>query len=438
MSETAANAFVASLLAGQNRPPQGTATARPVWLNALRLRALDRAHQLTVPTPRDEEWRFTDLTPLYKLAFKPAREGESIASARLGGFTVPEAAVRLVFVDGSFVPALSELGAPTGLRAITLATALQTDPDLVRDALGKLASLDNDPFRAINTAHLHDGILVHVARGAVVDAPVHLLWVTTQPGIATHPRVLVRAETGSDLTFVEDHVSLVDEAYCVNAVTEIDVEANARVRHVRVQRESTQAFHIGSLAVRVARDARYESTSVALGARISRLNLAAEQAGEGASIALNGLALIGERQLADTHSFVDHAKPHGTSRQLHKLVAGGHAHGVFNGKILVRQHAQQTDSAQESRNLLLSARAHVDAKPQLEIFADDVKAAHGATVGQLDAEHLFYLQSRGISVPDARNLLTFAFAAEVVDRIPIASIARALRQAVLDRTESKG
>jgi Fe-S cluster assembly protein SufD len=429
--------FVANLLDGQNRPPHGTGSARPAWLNDLRLRALDAAHQLTVPTPRDEEWRFTDLTPLYKLAFAPAHEADPIAAARLAAFQVPEASVRLVFVDGAFAPALSELGAITGLRAVSLATAMQTDQALLRDSLGKLARSDDDAFRAINTAHLHDGVLIHVARSTVIDAPIHLLWVSSQPNVATHPRAVIVAESGADLTVIEDHVSLVDDTYCVNTVTEVSVEPNARVRHVRIQRESVKAFHIGSLAVRVARDAAYESTSIAFGARISRLNLAVEQAGEGARIELNGLALIGDRQLADTHSFVDHAKPNSSSRQLHKLIAGGHAHGVFNGKILIRQHAQKTDSAQQSRSLLVSGRAHIDAKPQLEIYADDVKAAHGATVGQLDAEELFYLESRGIDAAAARNLLTFGFAAEVVERIPVASVARALRQAVLERTESK-
>jgi Fe-S cluster assembly protein SufD len=245
------------------------------------------------------------------------------------------------------------------------------------------------------------------------------------------------AEQGAEVTVVEDYVGLQDGAACVNAVTEIAVGPNAHVRHVRRQQESAASFHIATCAVRLERDASYRSVAVAAGARISRLNLNVLQAGVGTSCQLDGLALIRDRQLADTHSFVDHAHPHGTSRQLHKCVVGGHAHAVFNGRIMVRPGAQRTDSAQASRNLLLSRRAHVDTKPQLEIFADDVKCAHGATVGQLDAEELFYLRSRGLSEPVARGLLTYGFAAEIVDRIPVPSVAEALRRTVLQITHDE-
>jgi Fe-S cluster assembly protein SufD len=266
---------------------------------------------------------------------------------------------------------------------------------------------------------------------------VHLLFITTQTQIATHPRVLIVAETGAEATVLEDHVGLAEAAYCVNAVTEIDVAANARVRHIRVQREAATAFHIATSAARLAKDARYDSVAVNLGARISRLNLHVRHDGEGAEATVDGLALIAGRQLADTHSFIDHAQPHCRTRQLHKTVIGGGAHAVFNGRILVRPGAQLTDSQQESRNLLLTSRAHVDTKPQLEIFADDVKCAHGATVGQLDPEELFYLRSRGLGEASARNLLTYAFAAAIVARIPIASLAARLRAHVLAQTAAK-
>jgi Fe-S cluster assembly protein SufD len=239
------------------------------------------------------------------------------------------------------------------------------------------------------------------------------------------------------VTVVEDYVGLQDGASCVNAVTEIAVGPNAHVRHVRRQREGPASFHIATCAVRLERDASYRSVAVAVGARISRYNLNVLQAGEGTSCQLDGLALIRDRQLADTHSFIDHAHPHGTSRQLHKCVVGGHAHAVFNGRIMVRRGAQRTDSAQASRNLLLSRRAHVDTKPQLEIFADDVKCAHGATVGQLEAEELFYLQSRGLGERVARGLLTYGFAAEIVDRIPVPSIVESLRRTVLHETQGE-
>jgi Fe-S cluster assembly protein SufD len=263
------------------------------------------------------------------------------------------------------------------------------------------------------------------------------VFAATQAGVAVHPRCLVVAEPGSELTVLEDYVGLHDGVYLVNAVTEIAAGANAHVRHVRRQQESAAAFHIATCAVRLERDASYRSVAVALGARLSRYNHHVAQGGEGTYAQLDGLALLDERRLADTHSFVDHAHPHGTSRQLHKCVAGGHAHAVFNGRILVRAGAQRTDSSQQSRNLLVSRRAHVDTKPQLEIFADDVKCAHGATVGQLEAEELFYLRSRGLAEAAARRLLTYGFAAEVVDRIPIASVVDALHRKVLEGTRER-
>jgi Fe-S cluster assembly protein SufD len=219
-------------------------------------------------------------------------------------------------------------------------------------------------------------------------------------------------------------------------VTEIVVGEAARVRHVRVQREAPNAFHIATCAVAVAKDARYESHAVTLGARLSRLNLNVVQQGDGAEVRMDGLALVSGRQLADTHSLMDHARPAGRCQQSHKCIVGGAAHAVFNGRIVVRPGAQLTDSAQSSRNLLLSDKAHVDTKPQLEIFADDVKCAHGATVGQLDAEQLFYLRSRGLSTARARNLLIYAFAAELIDRIPVPSLVESLEETVAAQTQT--
>ena len=267
-----------------------------------------------------------------------------------------------------------------------------------------------------------------------MTAPLHLLFVATQKESANYPRCLVVAETGSSATVIEDFVALQDGAYFTNAVTEIAVADHARVSHVRVQRESAQSFHIAHCAVSLAQASHYRSVSIAFGARISRYNLNVLQSGEGAECAIDGLALIDHNQLADTHTLIDHAKPHGVSRQQHKCIVDGSAHAVFNGKIMVREGAQLTNSSQSSRNLLLTAKARVDTKPQLEIFADDVKCAHGATVGQLDAEEVFYLKSRGLSDAAARNLLTYTFGAEIIDRIPVASLKLALEETVLVHT----
>jgi Fe-S cluster assembly protein SufD len=304
----------------------------------------------------------------------------------------------------------------------------------MQNHLGRHAAFDDNAFAALNTAFLNDGALIVATRNVAVAGPVHLLFIATQAEAASYPRCLVVAEAGSAVTVIEDFVALQDQAYFTNAVTEIAVADNASVTHVRVQREGAQAFHIANCAVSLAHASRYRSVSVAFGARISRYNLNVKQTGEGVECAVDGLALIRDTQLADTHTCIDHARPHGKSRQQHKCIVDGSAHAVFNGKILVREGAQLTDSSQSSRNLLLSAKARVDTKPQLEIFADDVKCAHGATVGQLDADEVFYLKSRGLSDAAARNLLTYAFGAEIIDRIPVASLKHELEQTVLTQT----
>ena len=431
---TATAPFLEHLLAGQK-----IVAAEPAaWANRLRAEALERAHQLTLPTTRDEDWRFTDLSPLYKLIFRPAAAAPALEAAAIAPFTAPEAGCRLVFVDGQFSARLSMLpAAGAALVAQPIVAGLKRHEETVHARLATLADFRNDAFRAVNTAYLHDGALVVVPRNHAEAAPLHVLFVSTQAEVTAQPRVLVVAESGSDLTVLEDYVATHDGVYYTNAVTEIAVGANARVHHIRVQRESRAAFHIATAAVRLDRDASYQAVSVALGARISRLNHDVVHAAEGAFCALDGLALVGGRQLADTHSFVDHTVPHTSGRQLHKTVVADGARAVFNGRVVVRPGAQQTNSAQESRNLLLSDKAQVDTKPQLEIFADDVKCSHGATVGQLEAEELFYLESRGIGRDAARNLLTYGFAAEIVDRIPLASIAKRLREAVLARTQVK-
>jgi Fe-S cluster assembly protein SufD len=265
---------------------------------------------------------------------------------------------------------------------------------------------------------------------------VHLLFIATRKQAASYPRCLVLAESGSAVTIVEDYVATQEGAYFTSAVTEVALADNAEVHHVRVQRDGAEAFHISNCAVSLARSSRYHSVSIALGARISRHNLGVRLAAEGAECAVDGLALIGGQQLADTHTLIDHAMPQCTSRQLHKCIVDDAARAVFNGNIMVRAGAQRTDSSQSSRNLLLSGKARVDTKPQLEIFADDVKCAHGATVGQLDVDEVFYLKSRGLSDTAARNLLTYAFGAEVIERIPVASLRNRLEQTVMAQTQT--
>ena len=407
------------------------------WLNKLRAEAVDRVGVLTVPTIRDEEWRFTDLSPLTKLSFQPARMPVGLKAADVERFRIAEATTRLVFVDGVHAPELSSVAPDGGVVVANLSIGGAAHAAAIEPHLGRHVEFRDSVFAALNTAFLHDGALVVVPRDVSVVAPVHLLFIATQQSAASYPRCLLVAESGSAVTVVEDYVALQPETYFTNAVTEIAVGDGAHVDHIRVQRDSGQAFHIANCAVSLANASRYRSVSVALGARISRYDLNVLHTAEGAECTIDGLALIGERQLADTHTCIDHAKPHGVSRQLHKCIAGGAAHAVFNGKIIVRPDAQRTNSSQSSRNLLLTPKAHVDTKPQLEIFADDVKCAHGATVGQLDNEAVFYLTSRGLSDAAARNLLTYAFGAEIVDRIPVASLKLWLERAVLEQTACK-
>ncbi len=428
--------YLETLLAGQSQLP----TSPLAWINALRVEAVNRLDVLALPTLRDEEWRFTDISKLTKLSFSPALSATHLEAADIAHFYIEEASTRLVFVDGIYAPQLSSADANSGVLVSNLPTVLATHAAAIEAHLGRHAAFRDNLFAALNTALLHDAAVIVVPRNVALAAPLHLLFIATQKEVVSTPRCLVVVESGSVVTVIEDYVVLYqprwqEEAHFTNAVTEIALEDNARVNHIRIQREGSKAFHIANCAVSVGRSSNYQSVSIAMGAQISRYNLNVLLA-EGAECAVDGLALIAANQLADTHTCIDHAKPHGVSRQLHKCIVGGSAHAVFNGKIMVRQGAQRTDSQQSSRNLLLTGKAQVDTKPQLEIFADDVKCTHGATIGQLDMEEVFYLKSRGLSDSVARNLLTYAFGAEIIDRIPVASLKHQLEQTVLEQTSS--
>ena len=432
MTGVAAHAYLEGLLQSRPQAPAALASQSLAWLSGLRAHAVERVGALTVPTTRDEDWRFTDLSPLTKLSLHPTEGAPHLANQDLTQFLLPEAAARLVFVDGRYAPQHSFNQA--GLVVENLASGMAEHAALIERHLGRYAGLEHEAFTALNTAFLHTGALIVAPRNVNLSGPVHVLFIATQRDAASYPRCLVIAQPGAAITLVEEFAALHEGAYFTNAVTEIALAHDAQVNHVRVQRDSRAAFHIAHCAVSLAQASRYRSVSVALGARLSRYNLEVRLTEEGAECAIDGLALIGASQLADTHTLIDHAKPHGTSRQLHKCIVDADARAVFNGKIMVRAGAQRTDSAQSSRNLLLSGKARVDTKPQLEIFADDVKCAHGATVGQLDADAVFYLRSRGLSDAAARNLLTYAFGAEVIERIAVASLRRRLEQAVHAQT----
>ena len=380
-----------------------------------------------LPTTRQETWKYTDLAPLRAVAFVPGARRE----VDIAPMILPEArGSRLVFVNGHYDSHRSNVtNLPAGVRFLNLACA----PDLAHE-LGTLG-LPGDCFADLNSARFQDGALVIVPKGVQVEVPLHVLFVSDQEGPEATtglPRLFVVMEKGAQLTLVEEYQGR--GQYLTSAVAEVLVREDAVLNHERIQRESREAFHFSHLAVRVQRRGTYACRTISFGARLSRVTPHVLMTEEGAHVTLDGLALLGDGQLADTHSFIDHTVPHCTSRQTHKTIADDAARAVFNGIIYVRPGAQGTDAQQQCRGLLLSAQARIDAKPQLEIYADDVKCAHGAAIGQLDPDELFYLQSRGLRPELARNLLTYAFASDLLGRIPVPSLRRQLRAFVLART----
>lgn len=407
------------------------------WLNQLRAQAIDCVSTQKLPTRRDEEWRFTDISPLARLPYQSSKPQHDLQLHDIEHLFLAEAKNRLVFVDGHYSPPLSTITDGKAFVIGNLPEFLSAEESILQSHLGQYAQFDDNVFTALNTAFLRDGALIHVPKNALIAEPIHVLFIATQDEVTSYPRCLLIGESGSQVTIIEDYVALPQSTYITNSVTEISLATNAQAKHIRIQRESTQAFHLANCAVSLAHASNYQSVSISLGSQISRYNLDVRLTDEAAECAIDGLTLIGDRQLADTHTCIDHLKPNGTSHQQHKCIVDDAAHAVFNGKIIVRPHAQRTNSSQSSRNLLLSKAAQIDTKPQLEIFADDVKCAHGATVGQLDPEEIFYLESRGLSETAARNLLTYAFGVEIIGRIPISSLRQQLEQTVLNQTQSK-
>uniref|UniRef100_B8HQU6 FeS assembly protein SufD n=1 Tax=Cyanothece sp. (strain PCC 7425 / ATCC 29141) TaxID=395961 RepID=B8HQU6_CYAP4 len=428
-----ADTYLSGLLA-QRQPldPQVLGTETAAFVQDLRDRATALAQELTIPTTREEEWRFTDLSPLRTVQFTAIAPEQSPARAeQISGFVLPESSLRLVFVNGRFAPELSDLQAiPSGLKVGTLAgQTAQLNPYLAQQAGSE------EIFTVLNTASFSDAAVIQVDRNQQIEAPLHLLFIavpTSTPTIA-HPRCLVMAETSSRLTLVEEYVTVGTGVQLTNAVTEIWLGSNAEVNHIRIQAQALDGFHIGKTAVSQARDSRYTGQAISLGGQISRHNLEVHSAGEQTQTTLNGLTLATGEQLSDTHSTIAFTKPYCTSQQLHKCIVSDRARAVFNGKVFVPKAAQLTDAAQLNRNLLLSPKARIDTKPQLEIVADNVKCSHGATVSQLEEDEIFYLRSRGLNYQDASNLLVKGFAVEMLELIPVPSLRQRLTTQILSQ-----
>jgi len=397
-----------------------TDSALNQWLSTLRSKAEAALKSQLLPTTRDEEWRFTDVTPLVDLPLR-SPEVNTVSAEALASYRIPDA-LQLVFVDGRYAPDLSSAGATgptTGLTAGSLRS--WTGPEL-SPYLAQQQALEQ-AFTQLNAASFSDAAVIFLAPNTVLEQPVHVLFVSTSAETyLTHPRALVIASPHSQFTLIEDFVGLGEGAYVSNSVTEVYAEENAEVVHLRLQRDNTSAYHIGKTAVSQQRDSRYTCHAVSLGSKLSRHNLEVFQQGPQTDTTLNGLTLTTGGQHADTHSLIRYAHPHGTSQQLHKCIVADRAHAVFNGKVKVPQAAQLTDAKQLNRNLLLSSKARVDTKPQLEIVADNVKCTHGATVSQLDPTEVFYLQSRGIDAAQAQTLLIRAFAGEIIDALPVEAV----------------
>jgi Fe-S cluster assembly protein SufD len=409
----------------------------PHALGDLRRRAFERFVELGFPSVREEEWRFTNVAPVARTRFGPppgSHDPEALAAAlaphRLAG------ARELVFVDGRPAPGLAAGGAEAAGGALVfgaLSTLSGASLAAVEAHLGRHANFVERPFAALATALFADAAVVVVPAGLALERPLHVLWYATagERPAATFPRLLVVAGEGSRATVVESYVSSEGVARLVAPVTELVAGPGAALDHYKLQREGRASFHLGLLHVALARAANVSTQTFSLGAAIARHDVEGVLDGEGAEATLNGLYLVDGRQLADFHMRVDHVQPHTTSHELFKGVLDGRGRGVFNGRIHVHPHAQKTDAKQTSRNLLLSDEALVNANPQLEIFADDVKCTHGSTVGQLDELAVFYLRSRGIGLAAARSLLTYAFASDLVERVRVPALHRALQEYLL-------
>jgi len=395
----------------------------PVWLKDLREGGIARFGDLGFPNMKQEAWRFTSVAPIAEGAFELAKAPARIPTLEdIRPFLLFEAGYRLVFVDGFFQGSLST---PFFDDVQSLAHVVTHRQDLVRQYLGQYAVTQDRPFSALNTAFVSDGAFVHVPAKATIAEPIQLLFLSTggKP-VMTHPRNLVVLEREARASIVETYASLSEAKgpYWTNTVTEIVVGDSARVDYHRVQRESPRAYHVATTQTHQGRDSTVNLHTVAFGGALARHDIGAVMAGPGGTLILNGLYLLAGEQHADHHTTIDHAADHCESHEYFNGVLDGKSRGVFTGRIIVRPGAQKTDSKQTNNNLLLSADAHADSQPQLEIYADDVKCTHGSTVGPLDPRALFYLRSRGIGEHEAQRLMTYGFAAEILGRMEVAPL----------------
>jgi Fe-S cluster assembly protein SufD len=434
---------IESYLRGFERISASGGAAAPDWARSLRLSAITRFETLGFPSTANEDWHFTSVAPIAEREFDllaPPKHG--VTTRQLAPFSFGATDWHtLVFVNGRYDATLSSTAAlPDGVSLLPLKRAYDELPLLVEQYLGKVAAYEGETFTALNTAFLDDGAVLHVGRDVEVARPIHLLFVNDpSAGAGTaQPHNLVVLDRFAKATVIETYAGLGEGAYFTNVVTEAVVGDGATLTHLKLQRESAKAYHVGTVDVRQARDSHLVSFSFATGAALSRTNIYTELRGDGCGATLNGLYLGDDDQHIDHQTRIEHVEPNCYSRELYKGILDGSAHGVFNGKVYVHPAAQKTDGKQTNNTLLLSEKAQIDTKPQLEIFADDVKCTHGATVGRLDETSLFYMKSRGINARTARELLTYAFAADVLETIELAEVREGLEAATLRRYTERG
>lgn len=401
------------------------------WLELVRSSAMDRFEQLGFPTVREEDWKYTNLATLAKEEFVPVTTG---SGKTLASYAYPETAeAHLLVVDGHL---REDLSTKTGLGDVVAVDLFSAAADarynkIVRKYLARNAGYHDNGLTALNTAFLQSGVFLWIPKNVKLERPLQITFLADAENGASFPRLLVVAEENSSATVIESFASSNDGKYFTNAIAEIVLKDGAQLEHYRVQRESNNAYHVSTTSAELGRASRYDTTSINLGGQLSRHDISVVMDHEGAETTVDGLYFVGADQHSDTHSMIDHKVAHCTSHQLYKGILDDNGRAVFNGKVFVREGAQKTDAQQTNKNLLLSEKARVDTKPQLEIYADDVKCAHGAAVGQIDPEELFYLETRGIGPELGRSLLTYGFAEEVIGKIKIDSIRSQLDEIVL-------
>ena len=415
------------------------ASDSPAWLSRLRREAMLRFAETGFPTIADEDWRYTNVAPLAATAY------ETAPAPSPGGHFRPESVaagggsdgVRCVFLNGRYCAELSRVDGTDGpVRVGSLASILRDSPEEVEDHLARYVEAERHPFVTLNTAFIEDGAVVRVSGGARIPDPIQLVFLSTGnggPAFVTHPRNLILLGAGSECSVVEHYLGVGEKSYFSNPVTEVAVGENANLDHYRLQEESPAAHHVSTLEIRQEANSVARTMSADLGGRLTRNDLNVFLGGQGADAALDGIFVVSGQQLVDNHTRIEHAAPHCGSREIYKGILGGRSRGVFRGRIVVHPGAQKTDSVQTNNNLLLSDRALVNTKPQLEIYADEVKCTHGATIGQLDREAIFYMRSRGIDEAMARSILTYGFAEDVIRRVRLAGLRDRLSSLLFDR-----